>query len=58
MVNMMQIRSRSQGGSNVYMIWMPKDFFTEEKDSYMEEEIPEWAIDIINQKKTRIGLKN
>ncbi len=56
MVNMMQIRSRSQGGgSNVYMIWMPKDFFPEEKDSYMEEEIPEWALDLINQKKTRIG---
>jgi hypothetical protein len=33
---------------------MPKDFFPKEKDSYMEEEIPEWALDLINQKKTRI----
>jgi len=56
MVNMMTMRSRYQGGgSNVYMIWMPKDFFPKEKDSYMEEEIPEWALDLINQKKTRIG---
>ena len=54
--NMMNIRSRSQGGgSNVYMIRMPKDFFPEEKDYYREEEIPEWALDLINQKKTRIG---
>ena len=54
MINMMKIRARSQGGSDVYMIWIPKDFFDEEKDSYTEEEISDF-IDVINQKKTRIG---
>ena len=55
MINMMKMRSRYQGGgSNVYMIWMPKDIFEEEKDSYTEEEISDF-IDVINQKKTRIG---
>jgi hypothetical protein len=55
MVNMMKMRSRYQGGgSEVYMIWMPKDIFEEEKDSYTEEEISDF-IDVINQKKTRIG---
>jgi hypothetical protein len=36
------------------MIWIPKDFFDEEKDSYTEEEISDF-IDTINQKKTKIG---
>jgi len=54
MINMMKIRVRSQIGSDVYMIWIPKDFFDEEKDSYTEEEISDF-IDVINQKKTRIG---
>jgi len=55
MVNMMKMRARYQGGgSDVYMIWMPKDIFEEEKDSYTEEEISDF-IDVINQKKTRIG---
>lgn len=52
---MMKMRARYQGGgSQVYMIWMPKDIFEEEKDSYTEEEISDF-IDVINQKKTRIG---
>ena len=55
MINMMKIRAKMQaGGSEVYMIWMPKDIFEEEKDSYTEEEISDF-IDVINQKKTRIG---
>lgn len=54
MVNIMKLRARSQGGSEVYMIWIPKDFFDEEKDSYTEEEISDF-IDAINQKKTKIG---
>ena len=54
MINMMKIRARTQaGGSEVYMIWMPKDIFEEEKDSYSEEDISDY-IDAINQKKTRI----
>jgi hypothetical protein len=55
MVNMMKIRARMQaGGSEVYMIWMPKGVFEEEKDSFTQEEISDF-IDVINQKKTRIG---
>jgi hypothetical protein len=55
MVNMMKIRARMQaGGSEVYMIWMPKGVFEEEKDSFTQEEISDY-IDVINQKKTRIG---
>jgi hypothetical protein len=55
MINMMKIRARMQGGgSEVYMIWMPKGIFEEEKDSYTEEEISDF-IDVINQKKTRIA---
>ena len=55
MANMMKMRARMQaGGSEVYIIWMPKDVFEEEKDSYTQEEISDY-IDVINQKKTRIG---
>jgi len=52
-VNMMRLRSR-MNASDLYMIRMPKGVFDEEKDSYSEDEIPEWLLDLIDKKKTKI----
>lgn len=50
---MMKMRARLNA-SDVYIIRLPKGTFEEEKDSYMEEEIPEWLLNLIDEKKTRI----
>ena len=52
-INMMKMRAHADK-SDVYMIWIPKDTFEEEKDSYFPEEIPEFILDAIDKKKTRI----
>jgi hypothetical protein len=52
-ISMMKIRARANM-KGVYMIWLPKGTFRVEKDSYTEEEIPEWLIQLINKNKTRI----
>jgi hypothetical protein len=54
-VNMMKMRARAQGNSDLYLIWVPKGAFEEEKDSYMQSEISEVLLDAIDKKKTRIG---
>jgi hypothetical protein len=55
-INMMKMRARNQsGGSEVYMIWLPKRLFREEKSNYMEDEIPEDIIKMIDKNKKRIG---
>ena len=52
-INMMKIRARYQM-AEVYMIWMPKGWAKEDKDSYMPSEIPDGILKLIDNKKTRI----
>ena len=53
-VNMMKFRSMANKGSDAYMIWIPKDTFEVEKDMYSPDEIPEFILNGIDKKKTRI----
>jgi hypothetical protein len=53
-INMMKMRARTQGNSDLYLIWVPKGTFEEEKDFYMQSEISEVLLDAIDKKKTRI----
>jgi len=52
-INMMKIRARFEN-SDVYMIWMPKGVFEKEQDSYTPDEIPDWLLKLIDEKKTKI----
>jgi len=52
-ISMMRMRASLQM-ADVYMIWIPKDTFEEEKDSYSASEIPDWMLKLIDEKKTKI----
>ena len=47
---MMKLRSRTQGG-DLYFIHIPKDALPEK--SYTESEIPDYLVDLIDDKKTK-----
>ena len=49
-ISMMKLRSRTQGG-DLYFIHIPKDALPEK--SYTESEIPDYLVDLIDDKKTK-----
>lgn len=53
-VEMMKFRSRFNPDTSVYMIWMPKGIFEENKSSYSPSEIPDYLLKLIDEKKTKL----